>query len=163
MILISILTRDEANAVARLDNLEFLSDVVPRTTTYAKYTERRKKAAEALERAAAAPPTMDPHSPIQPKNPSHSRGPSGSGFSPSFQGPGSARTNPVNLLDDGEPMEVDGRPRSQHQYHGMGVGMGRPVGVPTTEELLERARAAQARAELGLSHSPSLGLGGSQG
>jgi hypothetical protein len=28
--------------------------------------------------------------------------------------------------------------------------------VPTTMELLERARAAQARAELGLSHSPSL-------
>jgi len=30
-----------ANAVARHDNLEFLSDVVPRTTTYRKYIEQR--------------------------------------------------------------------------------------------------------------------------
>jgi hypothetical protein len=30
-----------ANAVARLDTLEFLSDVVPRTTTFKQYTEER--------------------------------------------------------------------------------------------------------------------------
>jgi hypothetical protein len=159
-----------ANAVARLDNLEFLSDVVPRTTTYAKHAERKKKQAEAEARAAAEAP-REHHSPIQqfaaapgtagpssgphaPTSGGHSRGPSGSGIaytngthhSPtsSFHGPGGARSNPVNLLDDGDAMEVD-RPGS----------MGRPS-VPTTLELLERARAAQARAELGLSHSPSL-------
>jgi DNA polymerase epsilon subunit 4 len=32
-----------ANAVARLDNLEFLSDVVPRTTTFKKYVNERGK------------------------------------------------------------------------------------------------------------------------
>jgi hypothetical protein len=162
--------------VARIDSLEFLSDVVPRTTTYAKYTERKKKQAEAEARAAAEPP-REHRSPIQqfaaapgaagpssgphaPTSGGHSRGPSGSGIiytngthhSPthSFQGPGSARSNPVNLLDDGDAMDVDHRPTSS---------MGRPP-VPTTLELLERARAAQARAELGLSHSPSLPPGG---
>jgi hypothetical protein len=53
----------------------------------------------------------------------------------------------VNLLDDGDAMEVD-RPGTSSSFS-------RPS-VPSTLELLERARAAQARAELGLSHSPSL-------
>ncbi|KAF2838654.1 histone-fold-containing protein [Patellaria atrata CBS 101060] len=39
--------KDVANAVARIDNLEFLSDVVPRTTTY-------KKAKEAISKAVAS-------------------------------------------------------------------------------------------------------------
>ena len=161
--------------------MEFLSDVVPRTTTYAKYTERKKKQAEAEARAAAEAP-REHRSPIQqfatapgaagpssgphaPTSGGHSRVPSGSGIgytngthhspSHSFQGPGSARSNPINLLDDGDAMEVD-RPQS--------MGMARPphAQVPTTMELLERARAAQARAELGLSHSPSLPPGGTQ-
>ena len=158
-----------ANAVARLDNLEFLSDVVPRTTTFAKYTERKKKAEAAARAAEAAPPRVQ-QSPIQqfapgphaPTSGGHSRGPSGSytngahhSPSHSFQGPpGGGRANPVNLLDDGDAMEVD-RPSTAG-------GMGRPphAPVPSTMELLERARAAQARAELGLSHSPSLPPGG---
>lgn len=163
-----------ANAVARLDNLEFLSDVVPRKTTVGRSIERRKKEADAQARAAAEPPREHP-SPIQqfagssgphaPTSGGHSRGPSGSGqiytngvhHSPthSFQGPpGGGRANPVNLLDDGDAMEVDRPPTSS--------GMGRPphAHVPSTVELLERARAAQARAELGLSHSPSLPPGG---
>jgi DNA polymerase epsilon subunit 4 len=32
-----------ANAVSRIDNLEFLSDVIPRTTTYKKFVEQRGK------------------------------------------------------------------------------------------------------------------------
>lgn len=43
---------DVANAVARLDNLEFLSDVVPRTTTLKKVqAERAKKEATGASRA----------------------------------------------------------------------------------------------------------------
>ncbi|KAF2672243.1 histone-fold-containing protein [Microthyrium microscopicum] len=34
---------DVANAVSRIDNLEFLSDVVPRTTTFKKFVEQRGK------------------------------------------------------------------------------------------------------------------------
>lgn len=34
------LLKREANAVARIDNLEFLSDVVPRTITYREYKEK---------------------------------------------------------------------------------------------------------------------------
>jgi hypothetical protein len=159
-----------ANAVARLDNLEFLSDVVPRTTTYAKYVDRKKKQAEAEARAAAEPP-REHRSPIQqfanappmagpssgPHAPGHARVPSGGPIftngthhspSHSFQGPGGSRSTPINLLDDGDAMEID-RPMSRPAHQ-----------VPTTMELLERARAAQARAELGLSHSPSIPPGG---
>ena len=47
--------RIAANAVARLDNLEFLGDVVPRTTTYRKYKDdrQRKEAAAAAAEAKA--------------------------------------------------------------------------------------------------------------
>ena len=41
-----------ANAVARLDNLEFLSDVVPRTTTYKKWSEEKSKRDTATKAAA---------------------------------------------------------------------------------------------------------------
>lgn len=41
-----------ANAVARLDNLEFLSDVVPRTTTYKKWSEEKTKRDAATKAAA---------------------------------------------------------------------------------------------------------------
>ncbi|KAF2459094.1 histone-fold-containing protein, partial [Lineolata rhizophorae] len=33
--------KDVANAVARIDNLEFLSDVVPRTTTYKEFKKEK--------------------------------------------------------------------------------------------------------------------------
>ncbi|MCJ1390663.1 hypothetical protein MMC18_003524 [Xylographa bjoerkii] len=39
----SIQYRDVANAVARLDNLEFLSDVIPRTTTWREHKEKKAK------------------------------------------------------------------------------------------------------------------------
>ena len=37
--------RKTANAVARFDNLEFLSDVVPRTVTYKEYKQKQSKQA----------------------------------------------------------------------------------------------------------------------
>ena len=39
----------EANAVARIDNLEFLSDVIPRTTTFREYKERKERKARLAE------------------------------------------------------------------------------------------------------------------
>ena len=152
-----------ANAVARLDNLEFLSDVVPRTTTYAKFQDRKKRQAEAEQKALIEGP-REHRSPIQSfSNLSggpapHSNGSvytNGSQHSAlhSFAGPSvsGSRSAPINLLDDGDAMDVE---------HPRGASQGRSTSsqqqVPTTMELLERARAAQARAELGLSHSPSL-------
>ena len=35
--------RYKANAVARIDNLEFLSDVIPRTQTYGQYMEKKNR------------------------------------------------------------------------------------------------------------------------
>ncbi|KAL1955512.1 hypothetical protein VTO42DRAFT_8466 [Malbranchea cinnamomea] len=37
--------RDLATAVSRIDNLEFLSDVIPKTTTYRQFKEKRAKEA----------------------------------------------------------------------------------------------------------------------
>lgn len=46
--------RDVANAVARVENLEFLGDVVPRTTTVKKWREGKgKKAVEVEEKGMA--------------------------------------------------------------------------------------------------------------
>lgn len=45
--------RDLANAVARIDNLDFLADVIPKTTTYKQFKE--KKAREEAAAAAATP------------------------------------------------------------------------------------------------------------
>ena len=39
----------KANAVARIDNLEFLSDVIPRTTTIGEYKERKERKARLAE------------------------------------------------------------------------------------------------------------------
>lgn len=41
--------RDVANAVARVENLEFLGDVVPRTTTVKKWREGKSKKVAASE------------------------------------------------------------------------------------------------------------------
>ncbi|KAK4494951.1 hypothetical protein PRZ48_014307 [Zasmidium cellare] len=52
--------RDVANAVARVENLEFLSDVVPRTVTYKQH--KQKQAKEASNPAAAnGQSTLDSH------------------------------------------------------------------------------------------------------
>lgn len=40
-----------ATAVSRIDNLEFLSDVIPKTTTYRQFKEKRAR--EAAQEAAA--------------------------------------------------------------------------------------------------------------
>ncbi|WPH04695.1 Hypothetical protein R9X50_00758800 [Acrodontium crateriforme] len=48
--------RDVANAVARVENLEFLSDVVPKTTTYKQYKQKQAKEA-AIAAAGGAKPT----------------------------------------------------------------------------------------------------------
>ncbi|KAL9113080.1 MAG: hypothetical protein Q9227_002692 [Pyrenula ochraceoflavens] len=45
--------RDFANAVSRIDNLEFLSDTIPQTTTYRKFKE--KKARDAANGVPTAP------------------------------------------------------------------------------------------------------------
>ncbi|KAL9622112.1 MAG: hypothetical protein Q9160_003455 [Pyrenula sp. 1 TL-2023] len=44
--------KDFANAVSRIDNLEFLADVIPRTTTYRQVKERRARDAAANQAAA---------------------------------------------------------------------------------------------------------------
>ncbi|KAL1981118.1 hypothetical protein VTN96DRAFT_3052 [Rasamsonia emersonii] len=43
--------KDLATAVSRIDNLEFLSDVIPKTTTYRQFKEKRAR--EAAQEAAA--------------------------------------------------------------------------------------------------------------
>ena len=43
-----LISHIEANAVARIDNLEFLSDVIPRTTTFREYKERKARLVEPL-------------------------------------------------------------------------------------------------------------------
>jgi len=48
----NIAYKDIATAVSRIDNLEFLSDTVPRTKTYRQY--REEKAQEAAARAGSA-------------------------------------------------------------------------------------------------------------
>ncbi|ETI21538.1 hypothetical protein G647_07885 [Cladophialophora carrionii CBS 160.54] len=50
----NIAYKDIATAVSRIDNLEFLSDTVPKTKTYRQY--REEKAREAEEKAAPAGP-----------------------------------------------------------------------------------------------------------
>ncbi len=49
----------KANAVARIDNLEFLSDVIPRTTTYREYKEKKSKAARGSEPLPNGQTTLD--------------------------------------------------------------------------------------------------------
>ena len=39
----ALINRSKANAVSRIDNLEFLSDVIPRTQTYGQYLEKKKR------------------------------------------------------------------------------------------------------------------------
>lgn len=56
----NVLTRlSEANAVARIDNLEFLSDVIPRTTTFKEYKEKKARAARIDEPLQNGQTTLD--------------------------------------------------------------------------------------------------------
>ncbi|MCJ1463494.1 hypothetical protein MMC07_002102 [Pseudocyphellaria aurata] len=51
--------KDLANAVARIDNLEFLSDVIPRTTTFKEYKEKKARAARTDEPLLNGQTTLD--------------------------------------------------------------------------------------------------------
>ncbi|KXS99746.1 hypothetical protein AC578_10401 [Pseudocercospora eumusae] len=54
--------RDVANAVARVDNLEFLSDVVPRTQTYKQFKQKQaKEAAAPANGVGSGQGTLDGH------------------------------------------------------------------------------------------------------
>ncbi|MCJ1357040.1 MAG: hypothetical protein MMC33_007036 [Icmadophila ericetorum] len=51
--------RDLANAVARIDNLEFLSDVVPRTMTYREFKEKKAARAKKVKPLQSGQTTLD--------------------------------------------------------------------------------------------------------
>lgn len=124
--------------MARIDNLEFLQDVVPRTTTYAKVRDRQQKKKEAEEAKAA---TQNPQS----SQDEASSAPATNGQQPQFSGPG-GRSNPINLLEEqAEPMEVDVDQQVGSSYQPM----------PSTAEMLEKARGASQRAQSGPSPSSS--------
>ncbi|KAL4807832.1 histone-fold-containing protein [Aspergillus unguis] len=61
--------KDLATAVSRIDNLEFLADVIPKTTTYKQFKEKRAKESAkdpSMEKGqrtlnGAAPPAVDEH------------------------------------------------------------------------------------------------------
>jgi hypothetical protein len=48
----------QANAVSRIDNLEFLSDVVPRTIPYKQYKEKKSKEAANGDAVETGQPTL---------------------------------------------------------------------------------------------------------
>jgi len=53
-----------ANAVARVENLEFLTDVVPRTTTYKRFKQKQAKGGPSAEQSngrAVGQGTLDRH------------------------------------------------------------------------------------------------------
>ncbi|CAO1601459.1 hypothetical protein XANCAGTX0491_005119 [Xanthoria calcicola] len=51
--------KDLANAVARIDNLEFLTDVIPKTTTFREYKEKKSKSAKANASLSTGQTTLD--------------------------------------------------------------------------------------------------------
>ena len=54
-----VLICGSANAVARIDNLEFLADVIPRTTTYRQFKEKKAKEAANGTTVEAGQTTLD--------------------------------------------------------------------------------------------------------
>lgn len=48
-----------ASAVSRIDNLEFLSDVIPKTTTYREYKEKKAKTVKSNARLSSGQTTLD--------------------------------------------------------------------------------------------------------
>ncbi|KAI9803352.1 MAG: hypothetical protein M1833_000869 [Piccolia ochrophora] len=51
--------KDLATAVTRIDNLEFLADVIPRTIPYRQYAERKSKEAASTETTEPGQTTLD--------------------------------------------------------------------------------------------------------
>ncbi|KAL8702843.1 MAG: hypothetical protein Q9201_003983 [Fulgogasparrea decipioides] len=51
--------KDLASAVTRIDNLEFLADVIPKTTTYREYKEKKAKTARSNAPLSSGQTTLD--------------------------------------------------------------------------------------------------------
>ncbi|KAL8719121.1 MAG: hypothetical protein Q9225_003833 [Loekoesia sp. 1 TL-2023] len=51
--------KDLASAVSRIDNLEFLADVIPKTTTYREYKEKKAKTVKPNARLSSGQTTLD--------------------------------------------------------------------------------------------------------
>ncbi|KAF3483069.1 uncharacterized protein GIQ15_02393 [Arthroderma uncinatum] len=64
---------DIATAVSRIDNLEFLSDVIPKTTTYGKFKEKRAKEKAKEDGKAANQRTLKEMQARQHETPERSR------------------------------------------------------------------------------------------
>lgn len=79
-----LLTECAANAVARIDNLEFLADVIPRTTTYRQFKEKRAKEAVNGSAVEAGQTTLDGKKPQPLEN--GVNGAAGSTYTPETNG-----------------------------------------------------------------------------
>ncbi|KAL8902542.1 MAG: hypothetical protein Q9207_004618 [Kuettlingeria erythrocarpa] len=51
--------KDIASAVSRIDNLEFLADVIPKTTTVREYREKKAKSGKPNARLSSGQTTLD--------------------------------------------------------------------------------------------------------
>ncbi|KAL9129451.1 MAG: hypothetical protein Q9217_002085 [Psora testacea] len=89
--------RFKANAVSRIDNLSFLEDIVPKTTTYREYKSRKATAHQDGRPLQNGQTTLDPSRPIP-------------------QRPASIGGSPQNILDDTSkrPGTVDERHTQQN-------------------------------------------------
>ncbi|KAI4114757.1 MAG: hypothetical protein LQ345_004516 [Seirophora villosa] len=56
--------KDLAGAVSRIDNLEFLADVIPKTTTYREYKEKKARTARPHARLSSGQLTLDNSRPL---------------------------------------------------------------------------------------------------
>ncbi|KAL8844686.1 MAG: hypothetical protein Q9176_000786 [Flavoplaca citrina] len=56
--------KDLANAVARIDNLEFLTDVIPKTTTFREYKEKKSKSTKVNASLSTGQTTLDSSRPL---------------------------------------------------------------------------------------------------
>ncbi|KAL8930922.1 MAG: hypothetical protein Q9208_000023 [Pyrenodesmia sp. 3 TL-2023] len=56
--------KDLAGAVSRIDNLEFLADVIPKTTTVREYREKKAKSGKANARLSSGQTTLDNSRPL---------------------------------------------------------------------------------------------------
>ena len=93
----------QANAVARIDNLEFLSDVIPRTTTYREYKEKKAKAARWSEPLPNGQTTLD----VRHSLPTRPAGP----VITSQEGMMDERNaSPNETVDEQDPEEFQARP-----------------------------------------------------
>lgn len=56
--------KDLASAVSRIDNLEFLADVIPKTTTFREYKEKKAKSTRPNARLSSGQTTLDSSRPL---------------------------------------------------------------------------------------------------